>query len=104
MAKIAEYWQAEANATQEQYKDYFDRREEKALAEIPEKYTDGTGLSESDFVPNADVADVIEPVLEFIDQHGLPNPTINKKGPHGSTNSTTPMRTMIRSIRTFGKR
>jgi len=45
----------------------------KRLAEIPEKYTDGTGLSESDFVPNSDVADVIEPVLEFIDEHGLPD-------------------------------
>jgi len=50
------------------------------LAEIPEKYTDGTGLSESDFVPNSDVADVIEPVLEFIDEYGLPNPDNQQEG------------------------
>jgi len=54
--------------------------EARKLAEIPEKYTDGTGLSESDFVPNSDVADVIEPVLEFIDQHGLPNPDNQQEG------------------------
>jgi len=54
--------------------------EGRSLAEIPDKYTDGTGLSESDFVPNSDVADVIEPVLEFIDQHGLPNPDNQQEG------------------------
>jgi hypothetical protein len=50
------------------------------LAEIPEKYTDGTGLSEDDFVPNQSILDVIEPTLDFIDTHGLPNPDNQQEG------------------------
>lgn len=50
------------------------------LAEIPEKYTDGTGLSESDFVPNSDIEDTVDTVLEFIDAHGLPNPEDQREG------------------------
>lgn len=50
------------------------------LAEIPEKYTDGTGLSESDFVPNTDIENTVDGVLEFIDAHGLPNPDAQREG------------------------
>jgi hypothetical protein len=50
------------------------------LADIPEKYTDGTGLSESDFVPNSDVESVVDDVLAFIDAEGLPNPENQREG------------------------
>jgi hypothetical protein len=50
------------------------------LADIPDKYTEDTGLSESDFVPNADVADTVEGVLDFIDSHGLVNPSKQREG------------------------
>jgi hypothetical protein len=50
------------------------------LAEIPDKYVEGTGLSEDDFVPNESILDVIEPTLEFIDEHGLPNPDDQQEG------------------------
>lgn len=49
-------------------------------AEIPEKYLDGTGLSESDFVPNVDVADNCEDVIEFVDEYGMPNPEDQREG------------------------
>ncbi|UBF23308.1 portal protein [Halorubrum tailed virus 29] len=52
----------------------------KTLAEIPDKYTEGTGLSEDDFVPNADVEAVVDDVLEFIDAEGLPNPENQREG------------------------
>jgi len=52
----------------------------KTLAEIPDKYTEGTGLSEDDFVPNADVEGVVDDVLEFIDAEGLPNPEDQREG------------------------
>jgi hypothetical protein len=52
----------------------------KQLADIPDKYTDGTGLSEDDFVPNSDVADTVEDVLDFIDNHGLVNPSNQREG------------------------
>jgi len=50
------------------------------LAEIPDKYTNGTGLSESDFVPNTDIENTVDGVLEFIDAHGLPNPDAQREG------------------------
>lgn len=49
-------------------------------AEIADKYLDGTGLSEDDFVPNQDVKDVVDNVLEFIDEHGLINPDNQQEG------------------------
>jgi hypothetical protein len=52
----------------------------RTLADIPEKYIDGTGLSEGDFVPNESIRDVIAPTLEFIDEHGLPNPDDQQEG------------------------
>jgi len=51
----------------------------RALA-VPAKYTDGTGLSEDDFIPNESILDVINPTLEFIDEHGLPNPDAQREG------------------------
>jgi hypothetical protein len=54
--------------------------EDKSLADIPEKFTDGTGLSEDDFVPTADVERVVEDVLAFIDEEGLPNPENQREG------------------------
>jgi len=50
------------------------------LAEIPDKYTEDTGLSEDDFVPNESILDVIEPTMEFIDEEGLPNPDDQQEG------------------------
>jgi hypothetical protein len=50
------------------------------LEEIPDKYTEDTGLSESDFVPNQDVLDVVDDAREFIDKHGLPNPEDQQEG------------------------
>jgi len=52
----------------------------KDLAEIPDKYTEDTGLSEDNFVPNESILDVIEPTMEFIDQEGLPNPDDQQEG------------------------
>lgn len=49
-------------------------------AEIADKYLDDTGLSEDDFVPNQDVKDVVDNVLEFIDKHGLINPDNQQEG------------------------
>jgi len=54
--------------------------ENRDLAEIPDKYTEDTGLSEDDFVPNESILDVIEPTLEFIDEEGLPNPDDQQEG------------------------
>ena len=53
---------------------------DRTLAEIPDKYMDGTGLSEDDFVPNADVRDVVADARDFIDEHGLPNPDNQQEG------------------------
>jgi hypothetical protein len=50
------------------------------LAEIPDKYVTDTGLSEDDFVPNADVEAVVDDVLAFIDEEGLPNPENQREG------------------------
>jgi hypothetical protein len=50
------------------------------LAEVPDKYTEDTGLSEDDFIPNESIRDVIEPTLEFIDEYGLPNPDNQEEG------------------------
>ena len=52
----------------------------KTAKQVPDKYVDGTGLSEDDFVPNTNVNDVVENVLEFIDEHGLPNPDAQREG------------------------
>jgi len=60
--------------------DSFDFRFTNLEKQIPDKYLEGTGLSESDFVPNTDVNDVVEDVLEFIDEHGLPNPDAQREG------------------------
>lgn len=49
-------------------------------ADIPEKYLDGTGLSEDDFVPNADVEDEVDDILGFIDEYGLVNPESQREG------------------------
>jgi hypothetical protein len=59
---------------------FSDADSDRTLAEIPDKYTDGTGLSEEDFVPNADVEDTVDGVLEFIDEEGLPNPENQREG------------------------
>jgi len=48
--------------------------------EIPDKYLDGTGLSEDDFVPNQNVQNVTEDAVDFIDEHGLPNPDNQEEG------------------------
>ena len=53
---------------------------DRQLAQIPDKYTNGTGLSESDFVPNSDVESVVDDVLEYIDVEGLPNPENQREG------------------------
>jgi uncharacterized membrane protein (UPF0127 family) len=53
---------------------------EKMRKEVADKYLEGTGLSEDDFVPNSDVNDVVEEVLEFIDEHGMPNPEDQREG------------------------
>ncbi|AFH22386.1 hypothetical protein OSG_eHP24_00055 [environmental Halophage eHP-24] len=50
------------------------------LADIADKYTENTELTESDFVPNQDVQDTVDEVLEFIDQNGLPNPDNQSEG------------------------
>jgi hypothetical protein len=50
------------------------------LADVPDKYTEDTGLTEDDFVPNESILDVIEPTLAFIDEHGLPNPDDQREG------------------------
>jgi hypothetical protein len=50
------------------------------LAEIPDKYVDGTGLSRADFVANADVADAARNAAEFVDEYGLPNPEDQQEG------------------------
>jgi hypothetical protein len=57
-----------------------DGSDDRTMADIPDKYVDDTGLSESDFVPNADVADTVEGVLDFIDSHGMPNPENQREG------------------------
>src|SRR6056297_270018 len=53
---------------------------QKTLADIPQKYTEDTGLSEDDFVPNELILDVVEPTLAFIDEHGLSNPDDQQEG------------------------
>lgn len=50
------------------------------MADIPDKFTENTGLSEDDFVPNSDVEGVVSDVLEFIDEEGLPNPENQREG------------------------
>jgi hypothetical protein len=57
-----------------------DADHDKSLADIPDKYTDGTGLTEGDFVPNQDVEDTVGDVLDFIDEHGLVNPDNQREG------------------------
>jgi hypothetical protein len=53
---------------------------QKMRKEVADKYLDGTGLSEDDFVPNSDVNDAVEKVIEFIDEHGMPNPEDQREG------------------------
>ncbi|AFH21431.1 hypothetical protein OSG_eHP1_00005 [environmental Halophage eHP-1] len=64
-------------AVEDKIEQKLDNRE---LADVPDKYTEGTGLSEDDFVPNESILDVIEPTMEFIDEHGLPNPDNQEEG------------------------
>jgi hypothetical protein len=49
-------------------------------ADIPEKYIDGTDLTRSDFVPDADVAEAAQAAIDFVDDNGLPNPDNQREG------------------------
>lgn len=51
-----------------------------AQADVPEKYVEGTPLSEADFVPNADVAAAAQDAIDYVDEHGLPNPDDQREG------------------------
>ncbi|AFH22245.1 hypothetical protein OSG_eHP20_00050 [environmental Halophage eHP-20] len=48
--------------------------------EIADKYVEQTELTRDDFIPNESILDVIDPVLEFIDEEGLPNPDNQQEG------------------------